>query len=56
MDRIIDELYSDFMEQYSFVCLEKKYVKEFYEKFKSTNVDMLYDYIMSNGLEEEVVL
>lgn len=56
MDNIIDILYNNFMQQYSFVCINKEVVKQFYERFKSDNVHMLLDYVISNGLEEDIEL
>lgn len=54
----IDKLYAEFREQYGFVSISKKDVADYYRAMhgKLVRTDMLLDYILANGLEEDIEL
>ena len=57
-DKEIDELYQEFRDTYGFVSVSRKDVAEYYRNMygKQIRVDLLLDYILSNGLEEDIEL
>jgi hypothetical protein len=52
----VDQLYETFRSTYPYVSVDKKVVARFIKQYKSTNVHMLYDYILSQDLADDVVL
>ena len=55
--RAIDALYEEFCNTYGFVSISKKDVADYYDNMhNTTRVDLLLDYILSNGLEEDIEL
>ncbi len=56
MKDVMNAIYKDFRETYPFVSIGKEVVEAFYVRFKSTRVDLLLDYIISQGLEEDMEL
>lgn len=56
-DKAIDALYDEFRNTYGFVSISRKDVAEYYRNMNGVaRVDLLLDYILANGLEEDVVL
>ena len=51
-----DQLYEAFRSTYPYVSVDKKVVARFIKQYKSTDVHMLYDYILSQDLADEVEL
>ena len=60
MNRYFDAntLYEEFLEQYPFVSISRRDVDEYYRNMhgKQVRVDLLLDYILSQGLEEDIEL
>jgi hypothetical protein len=54
----IDKLYTEFREQYGFVSITREAVADYYRNMygKPVRIDMLLDYILANGLEEDIEL
>lgn len=54
----IDKLYNEFRERYGFVSITREAVADYYHNMygKPIRIDMLLDYILSNGLEEDIEL
>lgn len=50
------ELHSQFRAVYGYVTVSTEVVQKFINTCKSKNIDLLYDYILSQGLAEEVEL
>lgn len=50
----IDQLYEEFVSTYGYVSISKEIVEDFCDKFRSDNVYLLYDYVLSQGLEEDI--
>ena len=56
-DKAIDALYDEFRDTYGFVSISRKDVAEYWRHMHgNARVDLLLDYILSNGLEEDIVL
>lgn len=56
-DKAIDALYDEFRNTYGFVSISRKDVADYYRHmYGVTRVDLLLDYILANGLEEDIVL
>ena len=56
-DKAIDALYDEFRNTYGFVSISRKDVADYYRNmYGVTRVDLLLDYILANGLEEDIVL
>jgi hypothetical protein len=53
-----ENFYDEFRERYPFVSISKKDAREYYNNMhgKLVRVDMLLDYILANGLEEDIEL
>ncbi|QIG64522.1 hypothetical protein DAC23_248 [Bacteroides phage DAC23] len=52
-----EELKKQFNETYSYVSVDDSVIKSFLKSNKKiASVDLLYDYILSQGLEDEVEL
>lgn len=53
-----EKFYDEFREQYPFVSISKKDVADYYRAMhgKLVRTDMLLDYILANGLEEDIEL
>lgn len=53
-----EKFYDEFREQYPFVSISKKDARDYYNNMqgKLVRVDMLLDYILANGLEEDIEL
>ena len=54
MNETINSLYAEFTESYPYVSIDKRVVELFVRKFNLCNVHFLYDFVMSQGLEDEV--
>lgn len=54
MKEKIESLYAEFKESYPYVSIDKRVVEQFVRKFNLCNVHFLYDFVMSQGLEDEV--
>lgn len=54
MKEKIDSLYAEFKESYPYVSIDRQVVELFVRKFNLCNVHFLYDFVMSQGLEDEV--
>ena len=54
MNETINSLYAEFTESYPYVSIDKRVVEQFVRKFNRCNVHFLYDFVMSQGLEDEV--
>lgn len=54
----IDKLYTEFRERYGFVSITREAVEDYYRNMygKPVRIDMLLDYILANGLEEDIEL
>lgn len=54
----IDKLYNEFRERYEFVSITREAVADYYRNMygKTVRIDMLLDYILANGLEEDIEL
>lgn len=54
----IDKLYNEFRERYGFISITREVVADYYYNMygKSIRIDMLLDYILANGLEEDIEL
>lgn len=54
----IDKLYAEFRERYGFVSITREAVVDYYRNMygKPVRIDMLLDYILANGLEEDIEL
>lgn len=54
----IDKLYAEFRERYGFVSITREAVADYYRNMhgKPVRIDMLLDYILANGLEEDIEL
>ena len=54
----IDKLYNEFRERYGFVSITREAVADYYRNMrgKPVRIDMLLDYILANGLEEDIEL
>ena len=54
----IDKLYAEFRERYGFVSIAREAVADYYYDMcgKPVSIDMLLDYILANGLEEDIEL
>lgn len=50
------ELHRQFTAAYSYVTVSTATVQKFINAYKSKNIDLLYDYVLSQGLAEEVEL
>lgn len=56
-DKAIDALYDEFRDTYGFVSISRKDVAEYWRNMHgNTRVDLLLDYILANGLEEDIML
>jgi hypothetical protein len=53
-----EKLYEEFRKQYPFVSISKKDARDYYNNMhgKLIRTDMLLDYILANGLEEDIEL
>ena len=56
----VDKLYEDILTYYSYIIIERSVVENFVAEFgviddEERAIDMLRDYILSQGLEEDVV-
>lgn len=54
MKEKIESLQREFRENYPWVSIDKRVVELFVRKFNLCNVHFLYDFVMSQGLEDEV--
>ena len=54
MKKSIELLSTEFRESYPFVSASRDVIERFVREYKSHSVHLLYDYIMSQGLEDEV--
>lgn len=54
MKKSIESLYGELRERYPYVSVDKKVVEQFVRNYKSHSVHLLYDYILSQGLEDDV--
>lgn len=54
----IEKLYNEFCEKYGFVSITREAVADYYRNMrgKPIRMDMLLDYILANGLEEDIEL
>lgn len=50
------ELHSQFTAEYSFITVSVETVQTFINTYKSKNLNLLYDYILSQDLAEEIEL
>jgi hypothetical protein len=56
-DKAIDALYDEFRNTYGFVSISRKDVAEYWRNMHgNARVDLLLDYILANGLEEDIML
>lgn len=53
-NKTVDQLYEVLRDFYPYVSVDKKVVARFIKQYKSTDVHMLYDYILSQDLADEV--
>ena len=53
---VVDALLERLHTYYGFILVDRKVVWRFWQEFKSTRVDLLFDYIMSQDLADEVEL
>ena len=54
MKEKIDLLYAEFRESYPYVSIDRRVVELFIRRFNTCNVHLLYDFVLSQGLEDEV--
>ena len=54
----IEKLYNEFREKYGFVSITREAVADYYYNMhaRPVRIDMLLDYILANGLEEDIEL
>ena len=54
----IDKLHTEFRETYGFVSITREAVADYYHHMhgRPVRIDMLLDYILANGLEEDIEL
>lgn len=54
----IERLYNEFRERYGFVSITREAVADYYHNMhgRPVRIDMLLDYILANGLEEDIEL
>lgn len=54
----IEKLYNEFREKYGFVHITREAVADYYHHMhgKPVRIDMLLDFILANGLEEDIEL
>lgn len=50
------ELHRQFRAAFGYVIVSTEVVQKFINTYKSKNIDLLYDYVLSQGLAEEVEL
>lgn len=50
----VDQLHEVLRDFYPYVSVDKKVVARFMRQYKSTDVHMLYDYILSQDLADEI--
>lgn len=50
----VKELYEKFMNKYPHITIEESVVRNFIKESSSTDVDLLSDYVLSKGVEEDV--
>lgn len=50
----VKELYEKFMDKYPHITIEESVVRNFIKESSSTDVDLLSDYVLSKGMEEDV--
>jgi hypothetical protein len=56
-DKAIDALYDEFRDTYGFISISRRDVAEYYRHMNGVaRVDLLLDYILANGMEEDIVL
>ena len=53
-NKTVDQLYEVLRDFYPYVSVDKKVVARFIKQYKSTDVHMLYDYILSQDLADEI--
>lgn len=53
-ESIVDQLHEVLRDFYPYVSVDKKVVARFIKQYKSTDVHMLYDYILSQDLADEI--
>lgn len=56
MEERVNALYEEFHATYPYVCIDKLVVEDFCREFDSCNVHLLYDYVLSQDLADEVEL
>ena len=49
-------LYQAFQTEYPYITISEENFKKAYQEAKTSNLDLLRDYILAKGLEEEVEL
>ena len=54
MKRKIESLYAEFTETYPYVSIERKVVEQFVKNYNNHSVHHLYDFILSQGLEDDI--
>ena len=55
-NKTVDQLHEGLRDFYPHVFVDRKIVARFIRQYKSTDVHMLYDYILSQDLADDVVL
>ena len=50
----IETLYGEFLAKYPFVTIDRSVVARFHKEYNSTNVDMLFDFVLAQGLEDDI--
>ena len=50
----LEALYGDFTTKYPFITIDRSTVAQFYKEYNSTNVDMLFDYVLAQGLDDDI--
>lgn len=53
-NKTVNQLHEAFRDSYPYVSVDKKVVARFIKQYRSTDVHMLYDYVLSQALADDV--